>query len=166
MSVVGLVFRFQVHQSEADATYLLSGTILVTYVYIHHGQIGSPVQNLPLTPCRTIEEEIGLMCTCMPFFPAIVNNSLFLSKCIHSIASLGSIFTLRSGRHGSSSDRRSYQKHVSRDGSVEEGLEFNEREASFADGAVPESPKKPPRAKTGGFGRDEREKGDSACGKV
>ena len=32
MSVIGLIFRFQVHQSEADATYLLSGTILVTYV--------------------------------------------------------------------------------------------------------------------------------------
>ena len=32
MSVVGLAFRFQVHQAEADATYLLAGTLLVTYV--------------------------------------------------------------------------------------------------------------------------------------
>ena len=32
MSLVGLIFRLQVHQAEADATYLLAGTILVTYV--------------------------------------------------------------------------------------------------------------------------------------
>ena len=31
MSVVGLVFRIQVHRTEADATYLLAGTILLTY---------------------------------------------------------------------------------------------------------------------------------------
>lgn len=152
MSVVGLVFRFQVHQSEADATYLLSGTILVTYVYIRQRQLGSAAPTLSLTPHRTIEEEIGLMCTCMPFFPAIVNNSPFLSKCVHSIASLGSIFTLRSRRHGSTSDRSTYQKHVSHDGSLEEGLEFHERETNKA---LPESPKKPSRVKMGAFGRDE-----------
>lgn len=33
MSVLGLAFRLQVHQSEADATYLLAGTLLVTYVF-------------------------------------------------------------------------------------------------------------------------------------
>ena len=165
MSVISLVFRFQVHQSEADATYLLSGTFLVTYVF---STVIKPVQlvpKLPLTPSRTIEEEIGLMCTCMPFFPAIVNNSPILSKCIHSIASLGSILTLRSGHHSSTSDRRSYQKHVSRDGSVEEGLEFHEREA-FTNVALPESPKKTPRMETGGFERDERAQANSAYRKV
>ena len=120
---------------------------------------------LPLTTYRTIEEEIGLMCTCMPFFPAIVNNSPILSKCIHSIVSLGSTMTLKSGHHSSTSDRRSYQKHVSRDGSVEEGLEFHEREA-FTNLALPESPKKTPRTETGTFERDERAQADSAYGKV
>ena len=155
MSIIGLVFRFQVHQSEADATYLLAGTLLVTYVF---SAIVRPVQlvlKLPLTPSRTIEEEIGLMCTCMPFFPAIVNNSPFLSKCIHSVASLGSRLTLKSSHHSSSSDHRSYQKHVSHDGYVEEGFEFQEREA-FTDVALPESPKKTPRTETGAFERDER----------
>ena len=162
MSVIGLVFRFQVHQSEADATYLLSGTLLVTYVST---TIPKPASSsLPLTtpPTRTIEEEIGLMCTCMPFFPAIVNASPTLSKCIHSVASLGSKLTLRSS---SSSSRRSYQKHISRDGSVEEGLEFHEREA-FTDVALPESPKKTPRMETGAFERDERAKANSAYGKL
>ena len=165
MSVIGLVFRFQVHQSEADATYLLSGTLLVTYVISTIVTPTQPIPKLPLTPYRTIEEEIGLMCTCMPFFPAIVNNSPILSKCIHSIASLGSRITLRSSHHSSTSDRRSYQKHISRDGSVEEGLEFHEREA-FTDVALPESPKKTPRTETGGFERDERAKADSAYGKL
>lgn len=32
MSLVGVVFRWQVHQKESDATYLLASTILVTYV--------------------------------------------------------------------------------------------------------------------------------------
>ena len=32
MSVVGLVFRIQVHRTESDATHLLAGTILLTYV--------------------------------------------------------------------------------------------------------------------------------------
>ena len=95
------------------------------------------------------------MCTCMPFFPSIVNNSPILSKCIHSIASLGSRLTLRSIQSGSTSDRKSYQKHVSRDGSVEDGLEFQEREA-FTDVALPESPKKTPRTETGAYERDER----------
>lgn len=32
MSIVSLVFRCQVQPSEADATYLLSGALIVTYV--------------------------------------------------------------------------------------------------------------------------------------
>lgn len=32
MSIMALVFRFQVHRSEADATYLLGNTFIVTYV--------------------------------------------------------------------------------------------------------------------------------------
>ena len=105
------------------------------------------------------------MCTCMPFFPAIVNNSPLLSKCVHSIASLGSRLSLRSGHHGSSSDRRTYQKHVSRDGSVEDGLEFQQREA-FSDVALPESPRKTARRETGALGRDEMAMAASADGKL
>ena len=32
MSLVGVVFRWKVHETEADATYLIGTTILVTYV--------------------------------------------------------------------------------------------------------------------------------------
>ena len=164
MSVIGLVFRFQVHQSEADATYLLSGTILVTYVLsITIRSASAAPKSTAELPSSTIEEEIGLMCTCMPFFPAIVNHSPLLSKCVHSLASLGSLLTLRS----STSDRRTYQKHVSHDGSVEEGMEFHQREP-FTDGALPESPKRAARKETGGFERDERAKvnADAAFGKL
>lgn len=32
MSILGLIYRLQVNQAEADANYLLSGTFLVTCV--------------------------------------------------------------------------------------------------------------------------------------
>ncbi|CAD6589426.1 MAG: hypothetical protein ASARMPRED_004042 [Alectoria sarmentosa] len=99
----------------------------------------------------TIEEEVGLMCACMPFFPAIVKNSPTLQKCIHSVQSLGS-WTLRSSRHTSAMDvRRSYQKQYSREGSLEAGLEL-EKSENFTEVALPESPKKTPRMEPGAFG--------------
>ena len=98
------------------------------------------------------------MCTCMPFFPVIVKNSPALQKCIHSVASLGSIWTLRSGRDNSATDgRKSYQKHISRDGSIEDGLELRNREAG-TDVASPESPRKTPRMEVEPFKGDERPK--------
>ena len=151
MSVIGLVFRFQVQQSEVDATYLLAGTILVTYVPYAVIELVQHSLGKPLTLHRTIEEEIGLMCTCMPFFPAIVNNSPTIQRYVHSAASFGSVWTFRSSRHGSIMDgTKNYQKHVSRDGSVEDGLELHGRDG-FTDVALPESPKKAPGTGLGAF---------------
>lgn len=98
------------------------------------------------------------MCTCMPFFPVIVKNSPALEKCIHSVASLGSLWTLRSGGINSATEgRKSYQKHISRDGSIEDGLELHNREA-VTDVGVPESPRKTPRMEVDSFKGDERPK--------
>ncbi len=114
-----------------------------------------------LTSYSTIEEQIGLLCTCMPFFPAIVKRSPILQKFIQSVASLGSIWTLRSSRHSSATDaRRSYQKHVSScDGSVEDGVELQGQE-TFTEIVLPDSPKKVPRPRIepAGFRGDERPK--------
>ena len=89
----------------------------------------------------------------MPFFPTIVNNTPALKTLVHSVHSLGS--TLRSSRHSSDPDsRRSYQKHVSRDGSVEDGLELN----GNAEAVLPESPRKTPRMELGAFEEIERPK--------
>ena len=96
------------------------------------------------------------MCACMPFFPTIVNNTPALKTLVHSVHSLGS--TLRSSRHSSDPDsRRSYQKHVSRDGSVEDGLELNGN-AMSAEAGLPESPRKTPRMELGAFEEIERPK--------
>ena len=90
----------------------------------------------------------------MPFFPAIVKESETLQSCIHSIASLGSTWPLRSSRVDSATDgRRNYQKHVSRDGSVEDGMELNKTEI-HSEVVLPESPKKTPRMELGAFEED------------
>ena len=112
---------------------------------------GSPFLEQPLTLQRTIEEVIGLMCTCMPFFPVIVSNSPTIQRYIHSVASLGSGWSFRSSHNGSiTGGRKSYRKHVSRDGSVEDGLELYGRD-EFTNKALPESPKKTPRMEPGAF---------------
>ena len=134
---------------EADATWLLSGTFIVTYVQLK-------ARDQPLISHSTIEAEIGLMCACMPFFPTIVNNTPALKTLASSVQSLGS--TLRSSRHSSDPDsRRSYQKQVSRDNSVEDGLELNGN-ALPTQAALPESPKKTPRTEQGASGGIERPK--------
>ena len=157
MSVISLVFRIQVHKMEADATWLLSGTFIVTYV-----RPSTRDQIFPFLSCQsliyhsTIEAEIGLMCACMPFFPTIVNNTPALKSLVHSVQSLGS--TLRSSRHSSDPDaRRSYQKQVSRDNSVEDGMELHGNAIS-TEAALPESPKKTPRTEKGAFEEIERPK--------
>ena len=92
----------------------------------------------------------------MPFFPTIVNNTPALKTLVHSVQSLGS--TLRSSHHSSDTDtRRSYQKQVSRDNSVEDGLELNGN-AIPTEAVVPESPKKTPRTEVGAFEEIERPK--------
>lgn len=98
----------------------------------------------PLTSHSTIEQQIGLMCACMPSFPAIVKNSPTLQRCIHSVQNLGS-WTLNPSRPSSTADtRRSNQKRFSLDGSVEDSLELHGRETS-TEAVLPESPKKTPR---------------------
>ena len=90
----------------------------------------------------------------MPFFPTIVNNTPALKSLVHSVQSLGS--TLRSSRHSSDpDDRRSYQKQVSRDNSVEDGLELHGNAIS-TEAVLPESPKKTPRTELGAFEEIER----------
>ena len=157
MSVISLIFRIQVHKLEADATWLLSGTFIVTYVCLSTpDQFFLSCSSQPLISHSTIEAEIGLMCACMPFFPTIVNNTPALKMLAHSVHSLG--LTLRSSRHSSDPDtRRSYQKQVSRDNSVEDGLELNGN-AIPTEAALPESPKKTPRTEQGAFGKIERPK--------
>ena len=157
MSVVSLIFRIQVHKMEADATWLLSGTFIVTCVRLRtRDQFILFCYSQKLISSSTIEAEIGLMCACMPFFPTIVNNTPALKSLAHSVQSLGS--TLRSSRHSSDTDaRRSYQKQVSRDNSVEDGLELNGN-ATPTEPVLPESPKKTPRTEMGAFGEAERPK--------
>lgn len=157
MSILGLTYRLRVNQAEADATYLLAGTFLVTWVLRTRIEKPSFAWSLkrPLTLHSTVEEQIGLMCACMPFFPAIVSNSPTLQKCIHSVQYLGS-WTLKSSRYSSTAgSRRNYQKHVSRDGSVEDGLELQGRE-TFTSVTLPESPKKTPRMELRAFQGNER----------
>ena len=92
----------------------------------------------------------------MPFFPTIANNTPALKSLVHSVQSLGS--NLRSSLHSSDSDaRRSYQKQVSRDNSVEDGLELPGNAIS-TEAVLPESPKKTPRTETGAFQEMERPK--------
>lgn len=92
----------------------------------------------------------------MPFFPAVVSNSPTLQRYIHSVASLGSVWTSGSSHSGSATGgRKSYQKHVSHDGSLEDGLELHGGEES-AKKVLPESPKKTPRMEPGAFEGNER----------
>lgn len=98
------------------------------------------------------------MCTCMPFFPVIVKNSPALQKCIYSVASLASFWTLRSSGIKSANDgRKSYQEHMSHEGSIEDGLELDNREA-VTDVALSESPRKTPRMELEPFKGAERPK--------
>ena len=128
---------------------------------LHCGRSGFGFFERSLTLHSTIEEEIGLMCSCMPFFPAIVNNSPSLQKFIHSVASVGSVWTLRPGSHGTTTDAGiNYQKHLSPDGSVEDGLELHGRE-TFTVVALPDSPKKTPRTESVTSPADERPKSSS-----
>ena len=146
--------------SNRSGCYVPSGRYHPSHVRtLHVVNLGQLSQNKPLTLRSTIEEEVGLMCTCMPFFPAIVKNSPTLQTCIHSVASLGSIWTLTSGRHGSTTDgKRTYQKHVSSNGSIEDGLELQGRERFTEVVLQPESPRKTPRMELGAFEGDERPK--------
>lgn len=103
----------------------------------------------------TIEEEIGIMCACMPFFSNIVKNSPTLQKYFHAVYSLASR-ALKSSHHGSATDgTRNYQKHVSLDASIEDGLELHRREAT-TQAVTPESPRKTPRMEPGAFEGDDR----------
>ena len=115
---------------------------------LHRGRSGFGFLERSLTLHSTSEEEISLMCSCMPFFSALVNNSRSLQKLIHSVASVGSVWTLRCGRYGSTTDAgRNYQKHLSPDGSIEDGLELHGRE-TFTVVALPDSREKTPRTES------------------
>lgn len=90
------------------------------------------------------------MCACMPFFPSIVSYSPILQICMHSIHSLGS-WTIGSSHYTfATNGRKRYQQYVSRDGSVEGGLELHGRETS-TNAILPESPRKTPRMELGAF---------------
>ena len=115
----------------------------------------SALSNQLLTIHSTIEEEVGIMCSCMPFFPSIVTNSPSLQKCIHSVQFLGSR-TPKLSRHSAATDeRRIYIKQASRDEFVEDGVQLHGRELS-TENARPESPKETPRMEVGAFEGDER----------
>lgn len=92
------------------------------------------------------------MCACMPFFPAVIGSSPTLQKCVRSVQSLRSTWTLKSSH--TPDVGRGYQKHVSGDGS-EDGVGLHGRGETATEGTSPESPKKIIRMEVGGSERDD-----------
>lgn len=161
MGLAGLIFRLQVHGPEADSTYVLAGTLIVTYVGTLHVDIGPALASVVQATAdgrhihSTIEGQVGLMCACMPFFPAVVGNSPTLQKCVRSVQSLGSVWTLKSSPGSPVTDAgRGYRKHGSRDGSGD-GLELHGRRESFAGGTLVGSSDGTARTERGGSEGDD-----------
>lgn len=103
-----------------------------------------------LTLRSTIEEQVRLMCACMPLFPTVVKNSSTIQSCMH-VAQYSGSWTHKSSRHSPATEaRRGYRKHVSREGSVQDRLEL-QRQGHTTKIACPESPKKALRMKLGAF---------------
>ena len=80
MSCIGLVYRLKIENSRADVAYIVWTTYVVTCVAIL-----SLAQLMLIFTKSTIENFIGIMCACMPFFPAIVKNSSILRRVFHSM---------------------------------------------------------------------------------
>ncbi|MCJ1454230.1 hypothetical protein MMC28_004582 [Mycoblastus sanguinarius] len=104
MSTLGLIYRIQFHNG-GDETWDMTPVFIVA----------------------TIENDVGIMCACMPFFPALLTKSSMIQRFLLSIRSLRSrLLGTRTLRTWPSSVSKESKYLVIPDRSVDDYLELGE----------------------------------------
>ncbi|KAK3367924.1 hypothetical protein B0H63DRAFT_87694 [Podospora didyma] len=125
MSVVGAVYRFRA-ADDPDFTFVLSNVYLV----------------------NTIECCVGIMCACLPFFPALIKKSPISSDWLISLRSLRDrIMSSARGSSGARSHRSAKNNYVQYGDSKDAGSNVDV-EMGHTGQATPTGPRRPPSAKS------------------